>query len=117
MKTHYSSIIHSRHHAHQSRAGSSVTAIARVLLGWALLAVAIVTSHAQVTDGLIGWWNFDGDTNTVAVDSSGNGRNGTYANGATNVFVPDFNQVASFDGADDFISLPGSALSNLSAIS
>ncbi len=53
------------------------------------------------TNGLVGWWPFNGNAN----DESGNGNNGT-VNGAT--LTTDRNGVAnkaySFDGMDDFIS-------------
>jgi hypothetical protein len=42
----------------------------------ALLAVAICT-QAQDPD-LLGWWKFDDGTGTIAVDSSGNGNDGTF---------------------------------------
>jgi hypothetical protein len=52
------------------------------------------------TNGLVGWWPFSGN----AIDSSGNGNNGT-VNGAT--LTADRNGVAnsaySFDGVNDFI--------------
>ena len=53
------------------------------------------------TNGLVGWWPFNGNAN----DESGNGNNGT-VNGAT--LTTDRNGVAnkaySFDGIDDFIT-------------
>ena len=53
------------------------------------------------TNGLVGWWPFSGN----AIDSSGNGNNGT-VNGAT--LTTDRNGVAnraySFDGVNDFIN-------------
>jgi len=42
----------------------------------ALLAVAVCT-QAQDPD-LLGWWKLDDGTGTIAVDSSGNGNNGTF---------------------------------------
>jgi hypothetical protein len=53
------------------------------------------------TNGLVGWWPFSGN----AIDSSGNGNNGT-VNGAT--LTADRNAVAnsaySFDGVNDYIN-------------
>ena len=73
------------------------------------LCMAIVGSmHAQnlpaylPSDGLVGWWPFNGNAN----DESGNGNNGT-VNGAT--LTSDINNISnqaySFDGVNDFISI------------
>ncbi|MFP6882363.1 MAG: LamG-like jellyroll fold domain-containing protein [Roseibacillus sp.] len=43
-----------------------------------ILAFSATTTHAQITNGLVGLWTFNGDTN----DSSGNGNDGTLQNGA-----------------------------------
>jgi hypothetical protein len=53
------------------------------------------------TDGLVGWWPFNGNAN----DESGNGNNGT-VNGATLTEdrFGNTNAAYSFDGADDFIT-------------
>lgn len=67
-----------------------------------------ITSFSQVpdyvpTNGLVGWWPFNGNAN----DESGNGHNGT-VNGAvltTNRFG-EFNNAFEFDGVNDFISIP-----------
>jgi hypothetical protein len=73
-----------------------------------LLIFTATLSFAQVpnyvpTNGLVGWWPFSGN----AIDSSGNGNNGT-VNGAT--LTADRNGLASkaysFDGVDDFIDCP-----------
>jgi hypothetical protein len=55
------------------------------------------------TNGLVGWWPFNGNAN----DESGNGNNGT-VNGAA-LTLDRFNNTNSaynFDGVDDFISAP-----------
>ena len=64
-----------------------------------------ITNFAQVptyvpTDGLVGWWPFNGNAN----DESGNGNNGT-VNGATlsSDRIGNSNQAYSFDGVDDYI--------------
>ena len=44
-----------------------------------ILALSATTTHAQITNGLVGLWTFNGDPN----DSSGNGNDGTLQNGAT----------------------------------
>jgi len=65
------------------------------------------TTFAQIpnyvpTNGLVGWWPFNGNAN----DESGNGNNGT-VNGAT--LTTDRNGIAnkaySFDGLDDYINI------------
>jgi hypothetical protein len=76
--------------------------------------IIATTSFAQVpnyvpTNGLVGWWPFNGNAN----DESGNGNNGT-VNGAT--LTSDRNGVAntaySFDGIDDFLN---GSISNLTS--
>ena len=54
------------------------------------------------TDGLVGWWPFNGNAN----DESGNGNDGAF-NGAVLTFdrANAANQSAEFDGVDDYISL------------
>jgi hypothetical protein len=69
---------------------------------------AVLSAQAQVpsyvpTNGLVGYWPFNGNAN----DESGNGNNGT-VNGATlaaNRFG-EMNKAYSFDGVDDGILLP-----------
>ncbi len=44
----------------------------------------VTVEQVQVTvnsDGLVGWWKFDEVTGTIALDSSGNGRDGTISGG------------------------------------
>jgi hypothetical protein len=54
------------------------------------------------TNGLVGWWPFSGN----AIDSSGNGNNGTVNNGAalTTDRFGNTNAAFDFDGLDDYIS-------------
>jgi hypothetical protein len=62
------------------------------------------------TNGLVGWWPFNGNAN----DESGNGNNGA-VNGATltNNRFGMLNNAYSFNGTDNFISIPANALFNL----
>ena len=54
--------------------------------------------------GLVGWWPGDG----FALDISGKGNNGTLQNGAT--YAPGkVGQAFSFDGVDDYVSVPDSS--------
>lgn len=66
------------------------------------------------TDGLVGYWPFNGNAN----DESGNGNNGT-VNGATLTSdrFANANSAYSFDGASNFIEIPNtSSLQNISSI-
>ena len=76
-----------------------------LLLCLNIFSIALSTALAQVpsyvpTNGLVGWWPFNGNAN----DESGNGNNGT-VNGAT-LTTDRFgvaNKAYSFDGVNDFI--------------
>ena len=74
----------------------------------AALLLAASSAFAQVpsylpTNGLVGWWPFNGNAN----DESGNGYNGT-VNGATSTAdrFGNANKAYSFDGINDIINLP-----------
>jgi filamentous hemagglutinin family protein len=77
-----------------------------------------VTIYGNVTSvynsgNLAGYWNFDEGAGTTANDTSGNGNNGTLTNGptwsATVAPTPQSNsQSISFDGVNDYISMPDS---------
>jgi len=78
----------------------------QILLASCALVISATAATAQIpsyvpTDGLVGWWPFNGNAN----DESGNGNNGV-VNGAT--LTEDRNGVANaaygFDGVDDFIN-------------
>lgn len=66
------------------------------------------------TNGLVGWWPFNGNAN----DESGNGNNGT-VNGAT--LTTDrfgvLNKAYSFDGVDDYVNVNNSSTLNPSQLS
>jgi hypothetical protein len=77
------------------------------------------TTIAQVpnyvpTNGLVGWWPFNGNAN----DESGNGNNGS-VNGAslTNDRFGNGNAAYNYNGIDNFISLPLINLSSYSSFS
>jgi hypothetical protein len=80
-----------------------MTAIA--IFGLATITIAQIPSYVP-TNGLIGWWPFNGNAN----DESGNGNNGT-VNGAS--LVNDrfgiIDKAYNFDGIDDFISITNSS--------
>ena len=76
-------------------------------IGIASLYAQTVPSYVP-TNGLVGWWPFNGNAN----DESGNNRNGT-VNGAslsTDRFG-NANGSYSFDGVNDFIQMPSTSIS------
>jgi len=82
------------------------------VFAWACFSLHALPAAAQVpayvpTDGLVGWWPFNGNAN----DESGNGNDGV-VNGAT--LIEDRcgtpNSAFNFDGIDDFISTSFNAI-------
>ena len=65
-----------------------------------------------ILNGLVGWWKFDETNGTVAYDSSGNGNDGNLTNGPTWTDGK-IGGSLSFDGVDDRVALPNSALNGL----
>jgi len=63
---------------------------------------------ADLTDGLVGYWNFNEGTGSVAHDSSGNGNDGTI-NGATWTHR-NFRGSFEFDGIDDYVQFSSPVL-------
>ncbi|MEQ1561449.1 MAG: LamG domain-containing protein, partial [Nitrospira sp.] len=63
------------------------------------------TNKNRVTDGLIGYWTFDGKDiyGTKANDVSSNGNTGTLTGGPTPV-IGKLGQALSFDGVDDYLN-------------
>ncbi len=82
------------------------------VLAFGLNAFGQVPSYVP-TNGLVGWWPFNGNPN----DESGNGNNATN-NGATltNDRFSNPNSAYSFDGIDDFLSLASGAGSQLNIV-
>jgi len=76
-----------------------------LLFGGLFQAVGQSVPSYVPTNGLVGWWPFNGN----AQDASGNGNHGT-VNGATLTSDRYGNQNGSysFDGLDDFIEIPSS---------
>jgi hypothetical protein len=64
--------------------------------------------------GLVGYWKFDEGNGNTASDSSGNGRNGTIY-GAT-WDRGKSNYALSFDGIDDYVSLPPLNISGITSL-
>src|SRR3990167_8862308 len=65
---------------------------------------------AAPTSGLVGYWNFDEGSGATVADSSGNGNNGTLSGGPTWVTGKVGSGALSFDGTNDYINIPSSAL-------
>jgi hypothetical protein len=66
---------------------------------------------AVIADSPLGYWRLNETSGTVAVDSSGNGRDGTYNGGVTLAAagaLAEGNVAAAFDGTNDYVQLPGS---------
>ena len=80
-----------------------------------------VNAAVLTTPGLVGYWRFDESSGTLADDAYGT-NNGTYTNGvtlgSTSLLTNDANAAATFDGLNDYVTVPDSAaLSPTSAIS
>jgi hypothetical protein len=69
----------------------------------------INTSISGPTNGLVGWWTFDGKymSNSRAFDASGQGNYGTLtgANGLPTRAIGKLGQAMQFDGSDDYVDL------------
>jgi hypothetical protein len=82
-----------------------------------LLFIGIASLYAQTvpsyvpTNGLVGWWPFNGNAN----DESGNGNNGTVT-GASLTFdrFGQPNSAFNFDGSNDYITAPRNYMPNFS---
>jgi len=76
-----------------------------------LVLIGIVLAPQVLSQaGLFGFWQAEGNAN----DSSGNGNNGTLANGAT-FAAGCVGQAFSLDGVDDYVDLPRSLFNGLAA--
>src|SRR4051812_38053790 len=87
------------------------------LLSVSLFAGAVAAAPAQaaaadVTAGLLLQYKLEGDTGTVALDASGNGRNGTL----TGTAVEAAGQGLAFNGTNTYVKLPNNVMAGLSAI-
>ena len=87
---------------------------------WVLLVIALAGLPAGMQaegadDGLVAEWRFEEGSGSVLVDSSGNGNDGVI-HGATWV-EGKYGKALSFDGVDDYISLPRIFMNTPSQIS
>ncbi len=80
-------------------------------------AITMDQSGSNMSDGLVGYWNMDETSGTIAVDSSGNGNNGTLINmnPTTDWVTGQIGGALDFDGSNNYVSLPiGSVINSLS---
>jgi uncharacterized protein (TIGR02145 family) len=91
----------------------SVLLSALAIAGFAVTSLAQTVPSNVPTNGLVGWWPFNGNAN----DESGNGNHGT-VNGATLTSDRngEGNKAYSFDGLDDFIDLTSGSSTSLNII-
>ena len=83
-----------------------------VILAGALFAAA-TQAQADLNEGLVGYWKFDEGGGITAIDSSGNGNNGTLVNGPVWT-AGKIGGALSLDGSDDYINVGSAAnLDNL----
>jgi hypothetical protein len=78
----------------------------------------INTSIPGPTNGLVGYWTFDGKdmSGVQAYDRSGNGNHGTLTNGPMRR-IGKIGQALEFDGSDDLVNgIGGTSLNNLADI-
>jgi hypothetical protein len=77
-------------------------------MGFSVATVAQNVPNYVPTNGLVGWWPFNGNAN----DESGNGYNGTVLNGTTlsNDRFGNSNKAYYFDGIDDVITIDTAVL-------
>ena len=103
-----------------SNGNHTLTAIAKDIAGNTATSLAITVTVANTvtgppTQGLIGYWNFDEGTGTIAHDTSGSGYNGT-VNGAVWT-TGKINGALSFNGATSNVVTPNIALGSTSSVS
>jgi len=70
----------------------------------------------DVTTGLVGYWNFDEGSGTVAGDSSGSGNNGTLVNGPAWT-IGKIGTALSFNGANQYVTVPYTTDNTVTSIS
>jgi len=88
--------------------GRKIKSLIAVLLLTASSVFAQVPSYVP-TNGLLGWWPFNGNAN----DQSGNGNNGTVTGAQlTNNRLGNVNSAYTFNGSSDFITVPASSTLN-----
>lgn len=103
------------------------TRLRRAARAWTIGALALAASMGGVVPGvgpasgvegdlatdLVGWWKLDETTGTVAVDSSGNGRDGTVTGTASWNSGDGFTFSGGANGGGNAVKLPDNLLSEL----
>jgi hypothetical protein len=75
-----------------------------MMILWAQAALA-AEFDPNTDPSLLGWWNFDEGSGTVAADSSGRGNHGELMNGPVWV-TGKIGGALQFDGVDDYVQVP-----------
>ena len=78
---------------------------------------AMPASASDVSTGLVAWYKLDETSGTTAVDSSGNGRNGTVTGTASWNAGDGFTFAGGASSAGNAITLPNNLLSGLDDVS
>ncbi|NHC45348.1 immunoglobulin-like domain-containing protein [Motilibacter aurantiacus] len=97
----------------RARLGALASALSLSLLVGTVATGPAPARAADVTEGLLLHYSLQGDTGGVAVDSSGNGRNGTLH--GTAVEAP--GQGLAFNGSNTYVRMPNDVMAGLSSIS
>ena len=88
---------------------ATVVICAVLISGLAILMQGGPVTHAAIVQpfpGMVGWWQLNEGSGTVAIDSSGNGNNGTIY-GATYV-AGQYGYALSFNGVNNYVTVPAS---------
>lgn len=78
-----------------------------------LLCLLAQSAHADLRNGLVGWWKFDETSGTTAYDSSGNNNTGTITNGPTSASNCARGGCLNFDGSNDYVNVSSSSSLNI----
>ena len=70
-----------------------------------LLSVLVLSMTGHASAELVGYWKFDEGSGTTAVDSSGQGNDGTLK-GAPEWAVGQLGDALDFDGSSDYVEVP-----------
>jgi GH43 family beta-xylosidase len=89
----------------------AAVAAASLLVG--VVGPAAPAQAAEITDGLALWYKLDATSGTMAVDASGNGRNGT-VNGTAS--WSGAGEGLTFNGSDTYIKVPDNIMSGMNSI-